>query len=419
MLRRVDIPSPGDVSGEDIDTVAQLGRALKALQENTEEILKQKKQLEQLNGWFEIALDNMARGLSMFDADQRLIVCNRTYREIYALPETLTRPRTPFAEIIRYHVKRLRGADSASDIADQKRWLEHHLAEIQRGKSFSYTQNLGSRIVAVTNQPLKDGGWVDIQEDVTEKHNYSRLLEERVAEKTRELAERAEELKRSNIELERFASVASHDLQEPLRMITSYTQLLSKRYAGKLDADADDFICFAVDGATRMRQLIDDLITYSRVDSKRPTFTSTDCERVVERALRNLQMAREQSGALITRDRLPTTSADASQLVQLFQNLIGNAIKFRSEGTTKIHIGAKRCWHEWTFSVRDNGIGIDPKYSDQLFVVFKRLHSRSEYPGTGIGLAICKKIVDAHGGRIWFESSPVRAQHSSSQSPTA
>ena len=220
------------------------------------------------------------------------------------------------------------------------------------------------------------------------------------------LTEQAAELKRSNIELERFASVASHDLQEPLRMVASYTQLLARRYKGRLDADADEFIRFAVDGATRMQALIDNLIMYSRVSTKAQAFQPTDCEDVIDLALENLQAAREDSEAVITRGTLPTITADGSQLTQLFQNLVGNAIKFRGERRPMIHIGACRQADGWTFSVRDNGIGIDPKYVDQLFVVFKRLHTQSEYPGTGIGLAICKKIVERHGGRIWIESVP-------------
>jgi light-regulated signal transduction histidine kinase (bacteriophytochrome) len=220
------------------------------------------------------------------------------------------------------------------------------------------------------------------------------------------LAAQAAELKRSNIELERFASVASHDLQEPLRMVASYTQLLARRYRGRLDADADDFIRFAVDGATRMQALIDNLIMYSRVSTKEQHFEPIDCDDVLDRALANLQAAREDSGAIITRSKLPTVYADGSQLAQLFQNLVGNAIKFRGECRPLIRIGARRDADGWAFSVRDNGIGIDPKYVDQLFVVFKRLHTQSEYPGTGIGLAICRKIVERHGGRIWIESVP-------------
>jgi len=211
-------------------------------------------------------------------------------------------------------------------------------------------------------------------------------------------------LERSNRELAQFAYVASHDLQEPLRMVSSYVQLLARRYKGKLDADADDFIAFAVDGANRMRILIQDLLTYSRVGTRGKELSPTDCEAVLDQVLAILRLAIEENDATVTHDPLPTVMADDVQLGQLFQNLIGNALKFHGEAPPQISIGAEHRGDEWLFSVSDNGIGIDPENHERIFQVFQRLHTRGEYPGTGIGLAVCKKIVERHHGRIWVES---------------
>ena len=220
------------------------------------------------------------------------------------------------------------------------------------------------------------------------------------------LAVKDEELQRSNTELEQFAYVASHDLQEPLRMVASYTQLLARRYQGKLDADADEFIGFAVDGATRMQSLINDLLQYSRVGTKGREPEPTDSETVLGLALANLKIAIEDNKATVSHDPLPMVMADDRQLEQLFQNLVGNAVKFHGGEPPRVHIRAERSNGRWTFAVRDNGIGIEPQYFDRIFQVFQRLHTRAEYPGTGIGLAMCKKIVERHGGRIWLESEP-------------
>jgi signal transduction histidine kinase len=218
----------------------------------------------------------------------------------------------------------------------------------------------------------------------------------------------AEELKQSNKELEQFAYVASHDLQEPLRMITGYTKLLAKRYKGKLDQDADDFIRYAVDGAQRMHVLIQDLLTLSRVGTRGKEFAPTDCEVVLSNTLVNLQAAIGDTGATVSHDPMPKVMADAGQLAQVFQNLIGNAIKYQNTNPPLIHVSCQQRSKEWLFSVKDNGIGLDPKYAERIFVIFQRLHTRHEYPGTGIGLALCKKIVERHGGRIWVESEQGR-----------
>jgi signal transduction histidine kinase/PAS domain-containing protein len=215
-----------------------------------------------------------------------------------------------------------------------------------------------------------------------------------------------QELTRSNTELQQFAYVASHDLQEPLRMITSYLQLLEKRYKSKLDTDAEEFIAFAVDGATRMKRLIADLLSYSRVGTHSHVPQLTDCSQVVQHALRNLKVAIAESDAMIICENLPQVMADPDQLVQVFQNLLSNAMKFRTDQPPQIYINATLQGQEWCFSVRDNGIGLDPEYADRIFVIFQRLHGRSQYSGTGIGLAICKKIVERHGGKIWVQSAP-------------
>jgi PAS domain S-box-containing protein len=212
------------------------------------------------------------------------------------------------------------------------------------------------------------------------------------------------DLERSNKELEQFAYVASHDLQEPLRTVSSCTQLLARRYQGKLGTDADEFIGYAVDGANRMQVLINDLLAYSRVGTRSDGCKPIDYTVVLDQALTNLKAAIEQSGAVVTHGPLPTVMADKLQLAQLFQNLIGNAIKFQGGEPPRIHVSAEQKGNEWIFSVRDNGVGINLQYAERIFVIFQRLHTREEYPGTGIGLAICKKIVERRGGRIWVES---------------
>lgn len=227
-----------------------------------------------------------------------------------------------------------------------------------------------------------------------------------------------DELSRSNEELQQFAYVASHDLQEPLRMVASYLQLLERRYKGRLDPDADEFIAYAVDGATRMKGLINDLLVYSRVGTKGKPFAPAQMEEVLAVALGNLGQLIQEQRAVVTHDPLPEVNGDAGQLVQLLQNLIGNAVKFHAEELPQVHVSARRIAEGeggllsvgasdgWCFCVHDNGIGIEPKYREQIFGIFKRLHGRGEYPGSGIGLAVCRKILARHGGSIWVESGP-------------
>lgn len=217
------------------------------------------------------------------------------------------------------------------------------------------------------------------------------------------LEKQAEELRQSNADLQRYAYVASHDLQEPLRMVTMFMQLVADRHRGKLDAETDEFIGYAVDGAVRMRQLITDLLAYSRVGSAAQDATAIDCREVLRSTLLNLDVLCRERDAIVTYDSLPLVTADRSHLLQLFQNLISNAIKF-SPSKPRIHVSAEAMGDDWLFSIEDNGIGISPEHYERIFTMFTRLHERETYPGTGIGLAICQRIVERHGGRIWVKS---------------
>lgn len=229
-----------------------------------------------------------------------------------------------------------------------------------------------------------------------------RALEETRLRKQRRQSE--EELARSNAELEQFAYVASHDLQEPLRMIANYTQLLAERYRGKLDEQADKYIAYSVDGATRMQALIQDLLKFSKVGNQELEPRTTECRAVVEQALKNLQAAILESGAAVSWNDLPVVMGDPAQLTQVFQNLIANAIKFHGVESPMIEIDSEEKEHEWVFAVTDNGIGIPAESWQDIFVIFRRLHTRTEYAGNGIGLSICKKIIERHGGKIWIEA---------------
>jgi len=249
----------------------------------------------------------------------------------------------------------------------------------------------------------------EIENANLELKNANQALNEEIAQRKKiefELKDVMEALKNSNLELEQFAYVASHDLQEPLRMVASFLQLLSGKYSKKLDSNANEYIGFAVEGSIRMQKMIQDLLEYSRIQTQSKKLIEINTAEALSQAICNLQTKIEETGTIIFNDHLPEINGDESQLVRLFQNLIGNAIKFCREKKPEIIISAQEQDMDWLFSIKDNGIGIEPEYQDKVFQIFQRLHSRGEYAGTGIGLAICKRIVERHNGKIWFESKP-------------
>jgi signal transduction histidine kinase/Na+/proline symporter len=375
-------------------------------------------------------IENIAQGVAVFDADLRIALWNRRVEELFELPEGHLIVGMTLAEFVRYNAQR--GEYGPGDVEAQV--AERVSSARQREPRVFVRERPNGRFIEVFGKALPSGGFVSTVTDITDRKRADEALrrahdelEARVVERTSELqksndqlalevverkraeavlAERSRDLARSNAELEQFAYVASHDLQEPLRMVGSYLQILEQRYKSQLDTDAHEFIGYAVDGAKRMQRLINDLLAYSRVDTKARPFRPVDCATVLDTVKRSLHLAIEDSGAQITVDALPVVTGDGTQLAQLFQNLIGNAIKFRGDKPPQVHVSMAEEDSCWSFSVQDNGIGIAPEYFQKVFVLFQRLHSRDAYPGTGIGLAICKKIVEYHGGRIWVESTP-------------
>jgi PAS domain S-box-containing protein len=291
-------------------------------------------------------------------------------------------------------------------------FAERLIADGTRSAAEALAQQIGTGIELIARR--KDGSEFPIEIMLSPLESAEGIL---VTAAIRDISVRKEseqhlvktvgELKRSNDELQQFAYVSSHDLQEPLRMVASYTQLLAKRYKGRLDSEADEFITFAVDGCKRMQGLIQDLLAYSRAGTNGKELCEVSGEDALRGALTNLRITLEQSGAVVTHDSLPALMTDETQLTQVFQNLVGNAIKYRGAEVPRVHVSAtKNGDSEWIFSVRDNGLGIAPQYFERIFILFQRLHGRNEFEGTGIGLAICKKVLERLGGRIWVESQP-------------
>jgi PAS domain S-box-containing protein len=371
------------------DARRQAERANEALQQEIAERKKADATLRESEERFRSTFEQAAVGIAHTGLDGRFVRINQRFCDIVGYTQDEMLART-FQKIT--HPE-----DLDSDLVYAQQVLAGEIRTYTKEKRYIHKNGgpvwVNLTVSLVRGPSGKPQYFIAVVEDITWRK-----------EAEQELARRAADLARSNADLEQFAYVASHDLQEPLRIVTSYLQLLEQRYDDQLDDDAREFIGFAVDGAARMKTLINDLLSYSRVGTRGKEFEPTDCEAVLRQALANLAKTIEEQSAVVTHDGLPTVMGDYSQLGQLFQNLIANAIKFRGETAPRVHIAAERNDREWFFCVKDNGIGFEQQFAERIFVIFQRLHGRSEYPGTGIGLAICKRIVERHGGRIWAES---------------
>ena len=390
---------------------AQSKQAEQTLAEQAKELSASEEALRSHNNILQAILDSLIDGLLVVDKSGKILLYNTAAQEILNLVTTAgsqegtqsagMAPLKKNQKLVQEFTWPYYHADMVTPYSLGESPLERAIRgeAVEGAELYFRIPNTDKEYwLMITAAPLKaeDGtlqGGVGLIRNITRRKRAEA-----------DLGRKAEELERSNAELEQFAYVASHDLQEPLRMITSFTQLLAKRYKGKLDSEADEFIGYAVDGANRMQALIRDLLEFSRVGTRGAEFEQVNCELALENAVQNLKAAIDESGAAVTHDPLPTVTADRAQLLRVFQNLIGNAIKFRGKAQPEIHVSVDRQGKEWVFSAQDNGIGIDPEYKERIFAVFQRLHSSSDYQGTGIGLSICRKIVERHGGRIWIES---------------
>ena len=335
-------------------------------------------------GW-QLTFDAISDLVTILDTDHHVVKVNK------AMADRLNKSPNACSGAVCYQV--VHHSENPPENCPHSMLLEDGLIH----SSELYEENLGGHFI-VTASPIKDDegkllGSIHIAHDITMR----KQIEDKVEKHTEDLA-------RSNKELEQFAYVSSHDLKEPLRMITSFLQLLHKRYSNELDEDANEFINYAVDGAKRMNDMINDLLEYSRIGNKERKFEYLQSEKILETAMINLKQSIEDSNANITHDPLPLIYANEHMMIQLFQNLIGNAIKYCGKEDPTIHISADNKDDEYLFSIMDNGIGIDQKHLDRIFTIFQRLHSRDEYDGTGIGLAISKRILQEHRGKIWVES---------------
>ena len=352
---------------------------------------EQLERLNQVQRLFVDALEHIPSSLMLCDSEDRVLFCNGATSQYFPQVAGLLVPGTPFEDLLRAQVEN--GYLPAT--TNPEEWIEERMAQHRAGNTNAIRAYADGRWAQIVERRTENGCTIGISTDITE-----------IKRKSKEIEEHSQELQRSNAELEQFAYVASHDLQEPLRMVASYCQLLQRRCKDKLDKDANEFIDFAVEGAKRMQQLINDLLNYSRVGRKSNALAPVPVCEVANLAVANLRGAISDGDVRIQIGELPTVIGDRALLAQLLQNLISNAIKFRREEPPVIRIGARFEDSFWHFTVEDNGIGIEPEYLERVFLIFQRLHERSQYPGTGIGLAIAKKVIEQHGGRIWIDSVP-------------
>jgi PAS domain S-box-containing protein len=358
--------------------------------------------LREVQEAFRRAFEDAPIGMALFDVEAgergRLLQVNHSMCEITGISAQ------ELASMTLDEITHPEDAETERPLAD--RMLSGEIPNYQLEKR--YLRRDGATVWVMHNASIAHDSSGRLLYGIAQVQDITRRkeTEDRLATVARQLEHRAAELERSNSDLQEFAYVASHDLSEPLRMVSSYVQLLARRYQDKLDSDAEEFIGFAVDGVNRMQRLIEDLLAYSRTGTAEYRFGSVDVDELVRDTLRGMQTTVTEAGAEVVTGELPELWGDEGQLRQLFQNLIGNGIKFRAKDPPRVEVSAERQERGWLFRVSDNGIGIDPRHAERIFSVFKRLHGRDEYPGSGIGLSICKRIVERHHGRIWVERSP-------------